>query len=373
MINVALRWKTYPNGTKSAYLDINRGKGLKRERKFIEVKIKKSDSDKKSKKALAQQIYSKYQEQLINNKYGIVSEDKSNSDFLNFAKSHIHANVKASKGKYIAALNKYITFLGNMKIITLIDGVNKDTKFQKYNLHNSHSFNNVTPGLCNSFKNYIYQDAGLKGESPHTYMSQFKALINRAVKDGYFLTSPMKDVKLDKPKREVDKDILTESEINRLFAIDYPHKEIVRAVAFSLQTGMPEKETKLVTYKDLKDGMLTINRSKSDEKVIIPLSESVKNAIGKYGKPNQKVFNLPSDTAIKKHINRWVKLAGIDKHITYYCFRHSFAVMLLNKGTNIKTVADLMGHTDISTTMKYLKHTDSLKNQAIKGLPIINI
>jgi site-specific recombinase XerD len=74
-----------------------------------------------------------------------------------------------------------------------------------------------------------------------------------------------------------------------------------------------------------------------------------------------------------KALNRWVKRAGINKHITWHCARHSFAVNILNNGANIKTVASLLGHSGLRHTEKYTRAVDSLKQQAIASLPALNI
>ena len=69
-----------------------------------------------------------------------------------------------------------------------------------------------------------------------------------------------------------------------------------------------------------------------------------------------------------KAVGHWVKRAGIDKHITWHCARHSFAVNILNNGANIKTVASLLGHSCLKHTEKYTRAVDSLKEAAINSL-----
>ena len=62
------------------------------------------------------------------------------------------------------------------------------------------------------------------------------------------------------------------------------------------------------------------------------------------GDKNQLIFPLPSHTMCLKALRHWIARAGIEKHITWHCVRHSFAVNQLNNGANIKTIASLLGH-----------------------------
>jgi integron integrase len=58
-------------------------------------------------------------------------------------------------------------------------------------------------------------------------------------------------------------------------------------------------------------------------------------------------------TSLTKILRKVIKQSGICKHVTAHTFRHSFATQLLKGGTDIRTVQELLRHTDLKTTQIY--------------------
>ena len=84
-----------------------------------------------------------------------------------------------------------------------------------------------------------------------------------------------------------------------------------------------------------------------------------------------RIFDLPSHTMCLKTLRRWTARAGIDKHITWHCARHSFATNILTGGANVAVVANLLGHSGLKYVEGYVRALDERKKAAVDSLPAI--
>jgi len=110
-----------------------------------------------------------------------------------------------------------------------------------------------------------------------------------------------------------------------------------------------------------------IRQSKGDKDRYVMLAKNMLLALRQYWKiyrPKDWLFpgaiaGRPiTDTTVQRAFKTSLKAAGIKKtEATFHCLRHSFATHLLESGTNIRYIQELLGHASIHSTLVYLKIT----------------
>ncbi len=237
----------------------------------------------------------------------------------------------------------------------------------------------LTKEMITGFTEYLQRR--FKGEGAHTLYARFKKIIKAAGEDDIIRKNPCTGVVIKIDSGTLKKDVLSIEEIQQLITTHYEGEsaDIRRAFIFCLYSGLRWCDVKDLTFAnvDYSNHMLRFEQVKtkghsSASGVVIPLNDGLLNLIGK-GERDALIFPLPSHTMCLKALRHWTKRAGIDKHITWHCARHSFAVNILNNGANIKTVASLLGHSGLKHTEKYTRAVDSLKEAAINSLPELKL
>ena len=158
--------------------------------------------------------------------------------------------------------------------------------------------------------------------------------------------------------------ILNRQELKQLFAIPQLLKQrIVLTLIYS--AGLRGQEVINLKISDIDFERMTIHirQSKYKKDRIVPLSPIMAIGLQKYLKaenPHIWLFNgkEPDGRYSVKGLS-WVmrenlKKTSIKKEVNLHSLRHSYATHLLEDGLNIVTVKELLGHTDITTTMIYL-------------------
>ncbi len=237
-------------------------------------------------------------------------------------------------------------------------------------------FADLNEKFCNEFKKYLLTTKSNKSSkttlaqnSAVSYFNKLKATLKQAYKDG-FLTTDL-NAKIEPIEQaETQRNFLTIEELNSLVKTECNNPLLKRAALFSALTGLRFSDIKNLVWGKLeyiKDNGYIIKfiQQKTEKVEILPISEQAYSLLGERKEPNSKVFEGLTYSAYEnKHLAKWIGLAGIEKDITFHCFRHTYATLQLSKGTDIYTVSKMLGHRELKTTQIYAKIIDQTKRDA---------
>lgn len=315
--------------------------------------------------SLAKEIRFEREQELKEGKLGYRLKAKE-VNFFDFIQSYYDEYTKGDKRMIKAAQKRFTDFIA-----------------LEYPLYkNNISPEKITSDMMEHFVEYLQSIS--KGEGALTHWKRWKKIVKAAVKKDILRKNPCEDVICKADEEALKKDILSMEEVQQLINTTYKgqNPETRRAFIFTLYTGIRFCDIKDLTFAnvDYSNRVLTFNQKKtqghsSKSYVNIPLNDGLLTLIGKAstGEPDERLFKLPSQSMCLKALRHWTAKAGITKHITWHCGRHSFAVNILNNGANIKTVASLLGHSGLQHTEKYTRAVDSLKQEAINSLPELKL
>ncbi|MCK9572892.1 MAG: tyrosine recombinase XerC [Candidatus Omnitrophica bacterium] len=129
---------------------------------------------------------------------------------------------------------------------------------------------------------------------------------------------------------------------------------------------------------DLISGIIKV-MGKGRKERLLPLGEpallSIKNYLDKRSDKNPSLFinrNCGSltDRGIRLIVDKYIRQAATNLRVSPHTFRHSFATHLLNRGADLRSVQELLGHSSIATTQVYTHLTiDTLKKVYDKAHP----
>lgn len=255
------------------------------------------------------------------------------------------------------------------------DTRNSLIKFQGKNFR----FKNITPAFLEKYEVFLREKGCINGSIAFR-MRQLRSIFNKArirkviPREPY----PFEEYKISKLKTVSNKIALTLEEFKKFHKLDLSSKphllEAYHYFMFSLFTrGMNFHDMMFLKWSDIRDGRIYYTRSKTKGKFnleIIPPVQAILDYFHTQKRPTQYVFPIllqeslsPQQISHRKHkvLSRYNKrlkeiaqLAGINKNLTSYVARHSFATILKMRGTSIEKISEMMGHSNVITTMNYL-------------------
>ncbi|MFA5270883.1 MAG: tyrosine recombinase XerC [Candidatus Omnitrophota bacterium] len=226
-------------------------------------------------------------------------------------------------------------------------------------------------------------EKNLNKRSVSRKISTLKSFFKFMIREGEIKSNPA--ASLIYPR--LDKNLpgfLTESEV--LSVINLPKTEGIFAIRdkaiFEVLYSTGARVSELVSLKindvDLISGIAKV-MGKGRKERLLPLGEPAIVALKKYLDMrsdtsqalfiNKRAIGL-TDRGIRMIVKRHIKQSATSLKVSPHTFRHSFATHLLNRGADLRSVQELLGHSSISTTQIYTHLTiDGLKKVYEKTHP----
>ena len=211
------------------------------------------------------------------------------------------------------------------------------------------------------------------------FMNRLAAALNKAVSEGLLDRNPFKllETKEKPQKLNAMREFLTIEELRQLMATPCRYDIVKKAFLFSCFTGlrysdmMTLKWSEIHTAADGKTLYIEHQQVKTKNTVTMPLSNEALKWMPRKSKDDDRVFHQLriTSTTVEVVLSEWMQEAGIQKHITYHCSRHTAATLLLTLGADLYTVSKILGHRSIRMTEVYAKIVDKKK---IETMNLVN-
>jgi len=167
--------------------------------------------------------------------------------------------------------------------------------------------------------------------------------------------------------------VLSKEEINKLisFTLNCKHKLIIK-ILYSTGLRVSELVNLKISDIEVERGIIRVNQGKGNKDRMTLLAKSIRNDILAYICKMDKTDNYLfqgrngkySIKSVQKLLKNSAKKARIGKKVTPHMLRHSFATHLLENGTDIKYIQELLGHANLRTTEIYTH----VSNNEIKNI-----
>lgn len=235
----------------------------------------------------------------------------------------------------------------------------------------SANIRNISKQQANDFIEEISKRK-IKNTSINHYITYFKTFFNWCIEKEYISINPFNHIKKLK-KESTKREYLTIEEIREFSKVDKFHNTKT-AFLFSCFTGLRMIDVKNLQWIDIRGKAIYKKIEKTGKYETIPIIENAMNILNERDKENDFIFELPKQRrTIEYQLKAICNNAGIEKHITYHCSRHTFATILLSNGVDIYTTSKLLGHSSVSMTEIYSNLINENKVKAINSIPNLEI
>ena len=363
LTKVTLRKRLLPSGKITLYLDYypavrdtKTNKMSRREYLGIYLSSRPRTQEErdlnKEKLITAEGIRAQRELSILRGDLGFIDRDTPKQDFL----AYYRQNLEGHDQKWIRVYDHFKKYCGG------------ECKME-----------DITVEFCNGFRDYLleadqlmHSNRKLSRNSAAGYWSTFRGFLNIAYRE-HKIKENVNDYLESIDTIDTHRQYLTLEELQALADTQCASDVLRRASLFSCLTGLRFGDIRDLTWDKITtypDGghCLRITTEKTETDASLPITEEAMELCGTPGKG--QVFKGFTYALVQKELDNWIKDAGIEKHITFHCFRHTYATLLLSSGTDIYIVSKMLTHKNVTTTQIYTEVIDQDKRKAAESLRI---
>ncbi|WP_316778522.1 site-specific integrase [Pedobacter antarcticus] len=362
MAKVKMRMRTIVNNRKSIVLDYsppikNPASGKFHRFETLKLYIYDDPADQwerqhnKETMILARTVCAQRQLDIQNRRFGFLSDTIRNSSFIDFFRTEARKKQQSLSDDWAMGLRYFIAFAGH------------DLKFPELNDY-----------LCEDYKVYLLSGPGIsrtgrpiKRNTAVCYYAKLRHVLRIAYKKGIIPQDLHAIVKPIAPK-DTHRERLTLEEFQHLAETPADSDLMKRAALFSGLTGLRFSDVSTLRWSELRGTTgkyeLQFSQEKTEAVEVMPISDQAVFFMGGQNTDNTFVFQGLRYSRLKTFFRHWLAAASISKNITFHSFRHTFATLQLELGTDIYTVSKMLGHKAFKNTEIYAKIVDKTKRTA---------
>lgn len=292
--------------------------------------------------------------------------------------------------RYIQSVKKDFSFLSLNKDVDVIGYFESHGAYKRKECYaavktfkefcnNSCRFGDVSVAFMMAYREYLLKSTKADGRRRYStntasgYLKNIMRLLRIAYADHMIDFDPTDEIEGIKWDHTCKRERLTSKEIEAIKYAPFKDEEVKKAVRFDIACGLRQADLLALRWENLEREKrryyMCITIKKTGNNVRIPLSKeavSILRPIRRKG----AIFPTLSPYILNRKVPLLIETAGIDKHITFHCFRHTFATLQVNEGTDIYTVSHLLTHANVGTTQIYADIVDKSKRDTVERIKI---
>lgn len=229
----------------------------------------------------------------------------------------------------------------------------------------------------------VLKEKKLSSRSIGRRLSALRTFFKFLTREGYLKLNPIASVSSPKQEKHLPA-FMTEEEVLGLINAVSAHDERSlrdRAILETFySTGMRISELVSLSVQDIDFiGNIVKVMGKGRKERILPIGDTALSVVRDYLKKRNKQADALflnkngsriTDRGVRGIVHKYLRLASIRQGVSAHTLRHSFATHLLNRGADLRSVQELLGHVNLATTQIYTHlTTDKLKSVYDKAHP----